>query len=337
MVFFITNTYTQQLSLILQDKFVVNSRTSLNGYTRNYAEVKLPSNAIGYIYRLTVLEKGRSLASETLFELAQKIPDIKVKIGAAVAEFIVNNSNNHAVDFFIFTQYSDISNFYSKNDDKWNSCFSLPNRQGLCYASNECMADKIWFGFRNNDIDDGVEVYLEVVAILEDKMINSNSYSTTNSNSGNYVPTNNTNNNSTSGNNNSILKSEAQTLMLFGKYGEAAEKFIKLIETDKTADNCNSAGWCLLLDKQFTRSKKYLLEGIEVDPYNLFLQGNIAHAYLLSGDFELAKEIYLKYKSEKLNSNMTWLAMVKDDFKTFEGLGIFSENFSTILNLLGIY
>lgn len=53
----------------------------------------------------------------------------------------------------------------------------------------------------------------------------------------------------------------------------------------------NNLGWYLLFLKEFALAKKYLKQGIKADQHDLYLWGNLAHAYLLSNDLEQAKTI----------------------------------------------
>jgi len=118
----------------------------------------------------------------------------------------------------------------------------------------------------------------------------------------------------------------------------------------------NEFGWNLILSKNYLLASKYLKIAVEKYPDYTYLKGNLAHAYLLSGEFEKAKKIYLEntVKTKIINDSQeqfispdgvmhlshgpevsvddtTWIKMVKDDFNIFKMEGIQCEDFEKIL------
>lgn len=130
------------------------------------------------------------------------------------------------------------------------------------------------------------------------------------------------------------LLEEAEKLAEDGKYGEAADKLMELINSIESPDALyyNELGYNLLLSKQFTRALKYLKEGEIKDETDLLIQGNLAHAYLLTGEFQKANFIYQKYRGQNVDAKTSWEDMVKEDFDAFKELGISSSKFTEILN-----
>lgn len=130
------------------------------------------------------------------------------------------------------------------------------------------------------------------------------------------------------------LAEEADKLAEDGKYGEAADKLLELINSVESPEAFyyNEIGYNLLLSKQFTRALKYLKEGEIKDETDLLIQGNLAHAYLLSGDFQKANFIYQKYRGQNVDAKTSWEDMVKEDYDAFKKLGISSSKFAEILN-----
>jgi hypothetical protein len=165
--FFLSNANAQELVNILQEKVTVNSTTSLNGWSRNTVEAKLPAGTIGYVYRLSVFKKDGVNVSTGLFDLLKMIPVKKIQIGANLSQFVINNSDGGAIDYFIFTTDKDKNAFYNKQDGNWYSCKSFPNRVSTCTYSDECINKTIWFGFRNNNLMQGLDVYIELAAIVD--------------------------------------------------------------------------------------------------------------------------------------------------------------------------
>jgi hypothetical protein len=104
----------QQLVDVLKETISVNSISSMNGYSRNTAEIKFPKGTKGYIYRISVFNKGGVEVSNTLFEALKNIPVTEIKIGVTLTEHIIKNSDGQAVDFFIFTTDEDKDAFTQK-------------------------------------------------------------------------------------------------------------------------------------------------------------------------------------------------------------------------------
>ena len=145
----------------------VNSATSLNGYTRNKIEVTLPGNTIGYILRISTFKKGYSKESSDLFSLLEKIPASEIALGASVAQFAIANNDGNNIDAFIFSNMYDADNFYAKEDGKWSSCKDMHNMVNTCFYENSCLNRTVYFGFRNNNIREGLDVHLEIVPVID--------------------------------------------------------------------------------------------------------------------------------------------------------------------------
>jgi len=72
----------------------------------------------------------------------------------------------------------------------------MPNRTNCCFESDECINNRIFFGFRNNNIAQGLNVRLEVIAFIDDSTGDKFSYTITNSTPNEvkyFVSTDNTN------------------------------------------------------------------------------------------------------------------------------------------------
>lgn len=167
LLFFASELYSQELIQVTNEVLTVNSTTAYSGYTRNKTEVNLPEKTIGYIYRISISPKGSSLADNSLFDLLESMGDIKISLASSFAKFAIKNNDNNAVDAFIFNNTFDADNFYAKNDGNWSACKSMMNRASCCFASKECISNKIYFGFRNNNAMQGLDVKIEVVALVD--------------------------------------------------------------------------------------------------------------------------------------------------------------------------
>jgi hypothetical protein len=159
--------FTQEFVDVIDETITVNSATALTGYTRNITHVTLPPKTTGYIYRITVSPKGAMPVGEGLLALLEKVGSANISFGVSLARFAIKNNDNSAVDAFIFSNTFDADDFYSKKDETWGSCKSMPNRVNCCFSTNECMGQDIYFGFKNNNISQGLDVKLEVVAVVD--------------------------------------------------------------------------------------------------------------------------------------------------------------------------
>lgn len=132
----------------------------------------------------------------------------------------------------------------------------------------------------------------------------------------------------------SALRNQASDLLQHGKYGEAITKTRTIIDNNQaTVSDFNTLGSCYILTKQYGKAIKYLKEGEKLDNYELLIQLNLAHAYLLKGDYSQAKSIYKKYQSQNVTDSLSWTQKIKLDFETFQKAGLPNDNFDRVLRL----
>lgn len=167
---------SQSFVNVLKETIVVNSVTSLSGWSRNKVEIDFPKNTIGYVYRLTAFPRNKVSMVDALFDVLKNVPISEVKIDASIAKFVVDNSNGSAIDYYIFTNPDDANAFYKKENNNWSSCKSFPNVISTCRSENGCLNTTIYFGFRNNNLSEGLDVHLEVVAIVDESITASSQY-----------------------------------------------------------------------------------------------------------------------------------------------------------------
>lgn len=119
------------------------------------------------------------------------------------------------------------------------------------------------------------------------------------------------------------------------KYDTAIIEFLLLLNNGGDNPKLN-----YLLAKSYTRTKQFtksisLLTKLNTEnAENLYYKLEYAHALLLSDEFDKAKEIYLKYKKENIDANVAWKSQVAADFQEFSILGIESNKYKKILNLI---
>ena len=133
-----------------------------------------------------------------------------------------------------------------------------------------------------------------------------------------------------------LEKSETKTQKLARL--KAEEEKLQRAEDERIAklkaeeiNNLNSKAWESLFKKDYSGAITFCKKGIELDDDNLYLKGNLAHGYLLNGNYEKAREIYLGYLDSNLNNQTSWLKMIEMDFAEFDSKGIKSEDMSRIL------
>lgn len=98
----------------------------------------------------------------------------------------------------------------------------------------------------------------------------------------------------------------------------------------------NGLGFTQLCLGKFEEAKKSLQIGLGKNPTELFLLGNLADYYLLTGKYDQAIEIYKEHKNEKLEDKRTFKEAVSDDLKEFERLGLSNTDFEKVRKELRI-
>lgn len=129
-----------------------------------------------------------------------------------------------------------------------------------------------------------------------------------------------------------VCKTETATYLqeVENKINELKEKR-KEIEKKQEIAKLNKEGWNHILNKEFNLALVALLKAVSIDENNLYSQGNLAHAYLLLGDYENALSIYKKHAHLNLTKTISWKQMIEQDFKDFKEKGIDSPDFERII------
>jgi tetratricopeptide (TPR) repeat protein len=131
------------------------------------------------------------------------------------------------------------------------------------------------------------------------------------------------------------LRNQAALLTKQGKNGDAIAKLLVIINDGKaTALDYNAIGSSYLLTKQYGKAIKYLKDGEKLDDTELLIKLNLAHAYLLNDNYKEAKPIYKKYQKQNVTDSLSWIQKAEQDFKSFQKVGIQSEDFERVLKLI---
>jgi len=124
---------------------------------------------------------------------------------------------------------------------------------------------------------------------------------------------------------------------------ELDKAYLKINSTDSVSaktdlsNRYNDLAWnCLLFDIT-DNTFDYLNKSIKLDPANLYPRENMPHVYLLTGQFEKAKAMYLKLKDKEFDNNNN-LPTFKDaflgDLKQFRSRGIKNDGIQKMINIL---
>ena len=134
---------------------------------------------------------------------------------------------------------------------------------------------------------------------------------------------------------NSDLRTQATVLAKKGGYGAAIAKMNTIIYNGKAkVTDYNTLGYYYLITKQYSKALKVLQEGEKLDTTELLIQLNLAHAYLLNGNYKSAKAIHKTYSNQNVTDSLSWIQKTKLDFEAFQKAGIQDENFNVVLKIL---
>lgn len=134
---------------------------------------------------------------------------------------------------------------------------------------------------------------------------------------------------------NSDLRTQATVLSKKNSYGAAIAKMNTIINNGKgSALDYNTLGYYYLLTKQYGKALKVLQEGEKLDATELLIQLNLAHAYLLNGNYKSAKAIHKTYSNQNVTDSLSWTQKTKLDFDAFQKAGIQNEDFDAVLKIL---
>lgn len=127
----------------------------------------------------------------------------------------------------------------------------------------------------------------------------------------------------------------AAALTAQGKFAEAIAKLQPIFNDGKArVPDYNALAGNYIFTKQYDKAIKFLKEGEKLDAAELLTQLNLAHAYLLKGNYSQAKSIYKKYRSQNATDTQSWTEKVKSDFAAFEKAGLPSKDFKRILDAI---
>jgi tetratricopeptide (TPR) repeat protein len=80
--------------------------------------------------------------------------------------------------------------------------------------------------------------------------------------------------------------------------------------------------WYSLLTRQWPEAKAAADEALALDPKQIWIETNAAHARMFGGDTEAARERYLANRGKKIENHGTWEEVILDDFKQLREAGL---------------
>ncbi len=132
------------------------------------------------------------------------------------------------------------------------------------------------------------------------------------------------------------IRSDANQYFKKKKYKEAIDLLLNAIVDNGNGNHLdyNALGTYYLYSNQYQKAIQSLQAAEKLDNAELLIKLNLAHAYLLNGDFHEAKMLHKKFKSQNVTANQNWNTKTKFDFEDFKKNGIQSEDFEKILKLI---
>lgn len=120
---------------------------------------------------------------------------------------------------------------------------------------------------------------------------------------------------------------------------ESLQKFYDKIDADRTTQAIvyGHYAWYLLFTGDYSTAAFKASMGLSFDKNQTWINKNLAHANLLSGKTETAKNLYLKYKDKPYNydgRNTTFRRIYFDDFNLMEKAGIKDNKITDMRRLL---
>ncbi len=111
---------------------------------------------------------------------------------------------------------------------------------------------------------------------------------------------------------------------------------LKVIQNNSwIASKYLSLSWYYLLSGEYKETIKYCNKAIEINISGAIgYEVNMAHAYLLLGDFESAKNIYLKNIGNEVFYWLLWEEAIKEDFEILKKEKIYNNDFIKIEELI---
>ncbi len=393
--------FGQTYTTVLKPKSVVSDRlislngglrASTGGKSRTIIQVNLPQGTTEWYYSFSTNPAGSGTKNlQLLMQVTAAVAD-PTKISSFALSNIEIPSGSKTVDVYLLDQRN-ADAFINKVDNNGGTFYFsregsvTATRQGSVKVS-QVSNNPMYIGIKNPSSLEGVDVTIEVVAIVATKQYNDNwasenldklynfclgTYVNRSAEteqicscvrdkiSNKYTPSSFSNlseasrqsyikkeatNCATETGNTSVVENDKKIKELFEllqgqnvtKDYKAQEQTLKdLIENGVTNWQIyNGLGFTQLCLGKYEEAKKSLQIGLGKSPTELFLLGNLADYYLLTGKYVQAIEIYKEHKNERLADKRKFKEAVSDDLKEFDRLGLSNTDFEKVRKELRI-
>jgi CubicO group peptidase (beta-lactamase class C family) len=121
--------------------------------------------------------------------------------------------------------------------------------------------------------------------------------------------------------------------------GKEFPKAIKVTNIDtlqQPSQFFNDVAWYFFECKKYDEAFKYYKRGVQLYPKELSIAGNMAHTYLLSGDYNTAIGIYKSHLNDMIKPELSWKKMMQDDAMWFKQNGYNVKPFDKVFTELNI-
>jgi tetratricopeptide (TPR) repeat protein len=106
-----------------------------------------------------------------------------------------------------------------------------------------------------------------------------------------------------------------------GKEFSPAQKLVSLDTIKTNEGQLNSYAWHLIETKRFQAAIPYLQRAMVLEPQDISVQLNLAHAYLWNQDFQKAVSVYQSYLATNNMDSSLLKKNILQDFEYFEKMG----------------
>jgi tetratricopeptide (TPR) repeat protein len=142
-----------------------------------------------------------------------------------------------------------------------------------------------------------------------------------------------------------ILEDALDMTLKLGRRKDAAplqQRLVALMLADKDTTKetlvgaYTSLSWYQLFARDFEAARKAAEEGLKLDPADLYLETNRAHALLFLGKTAEAEALYRAHLGKKLSptSNLIWEAAILQDFEDLEKAGVTHAEMARIRRIM---
>lgn len=157
----------QKKIVSVADEFFTVNASAMAGKNSNMVQVTLPPKTVGLICRVTSTPEGSVQRFKPLMRRLRSLNPETLTANSSPGLMNTNPGTAAPINMYIMDHPADIRNF--KAGLPFSSCKNYDNRSGICFYTDECLnADKLSFGFVNQNIAGNASVRFELAAVIDD-------------------------------------------------------------------------------------------------------------------------------------------------------------------------